>query len=164
MTRPRRRRRQPPDPLGHPDPAAAADPFGLADRQWPADGGGWLVAAGRAAEPVRAFLVRHAHARDRATFAALAGKLRGRAQPAADDSLGVLAPAFVTSELKEAFAIGFLLLLPFLVIDLVVGMSLGALGLVQTSPAVVSLPLKLLLFVAVDGWRLLVEGLVLGYS
>ncbi|MCB1002678.1 MAG: EscR/YscR/HrcR family type III secretion system export apparatus protein, partial [Acidimicrobiales bacterium] len=52
----------------------------------------------------------------------------------------------------------------FLVIDLVVGMSLGALGLVQTSPAVVSLPLKLLLFVAVDGWRLLVEGLVLGYS
>jgi flagellar biosynthesis protein FliP len=75
----------------------------------------------------------------------------------------VLAPAFVTSELKEAFAIAVLLFLPFLVLDLVVGLTLAALGLHQTSPQVVALPLKLLLFVAVDGWRLLIEGLIRGY-
>jgi type III secretion protein R len=136
---------------------------GLADRQWPQGAQGWLSAADRAAVPVKAFLAKHAHARDRASFAELAGKLRG-GPPAKDDDFAVLAPAFVTSELAEAFAIGFLLLLPFLVIDLVVGISLGSLGLQSTSPTAVSLPLKLLLFVAVDGWRLVIEGLVLGYT
>lgn len=133
------------------------------DRAWPQDAAGWLAAADRGTEPVRAFLAQHAHGDDRDTFAALASRLRG-GDPVASDELAVLAPAFVTSELSEAFAIGFLLLLPFLVIDLVVGLSLAALGLAGTSPAVVALPLKLLLFVAVDGWRLLVEGLVLGYA
>ena len=80
------------------------------------------------------------------------------------DELWVLAPAFVTTELKEAFAIAVLLFIPFLVIDLVVGLSLAALGLNTTSPSVVALPLKLLLFVAIDGWRLVVEGLVRGYA
>lgn len=134
----------------------------LETRAWPEDATGWLGAADRAAEPVRGFLARHAHGDDRATFAGLATRLAGA--PVADDDLRVLAPAFVTSELAEAFAIGFLLLLPFLVIDLVVGLSLAALGLAATSPQVIALPLKLLLFVAVDGWRLLVEGLVLGYA
>jgi type III secretion protein R len=143
-----------------PPPAAGG---GLEARAWPDGATGWLGAADRAAEPVRGFLARHAHGDDRATFAGLASRLRGGA-PVADDDLAVLAPAFVTSELAEAFAIGFLLLLPFLVVDLVVGLSLGALGLTATSPAVVALPVKLLLFVAVDGWRLLVEGLVLGYA
>jgi len=133
------------------------------NRDWPEGAVGWVAAADRAAVPVRAFLAKHAHRRDRDTFVGLASRLRdGRA--VADDELAVLAPAFVTSELAEAFAIGFLVLLPFLVIDLVVGMSLAALGLNATSPQVVALPLKLLLFVAVDGWRLLVEGLVLGYT
>jgi type III secretion protein R len=134
----------------------------LADRQWPDGQDQWLAAADRAEVPVKAFLAKHAHAHDRDTFVELASKLRGA--PVADDDLAVLAPAFVTSELAEAFAIGFLLLLPFLVIDLVVGISLQSLGLAQTSPQAVALPLKLLLFVAVDGWRLLVEGLVLGYT
>jgi len=149
---------QPVPPL---DPEAPAPT--LADRAWPEGKAGWLDAATRASTPVRAFLLRHAHADDRATFQELAGKLRGGRQVASDD-LAVLAPAFVTSELAEAFAIGFLVLLPFLVIDLVVGMSLASLGLQATSPQVVALPLKLLLFVAVDGWRLLIEGLVLGYA
>jgi type III secretion protein R len=142
---------------------ASADDDSLAARDWPDDAAGWLAATDRAKEPVRTFLARHAHADDRATFAGLASRMRDGAA-VADDDLAVLAPAFVTSELAEAFAIGFLLLLPFLVIDLVVGLSLGALGLGATSPAVVALPLKLLLFVAIDGWRLLVEGLVLGYA
>jgi len=133
------------------------------DRDWPEGTVAWLSAADRAAAPVRTFLAKHAHGRDRATFVGLASRLRG-GKPVAEDDLAVLAPAFVTSELAEAFAIGFLLLLPFLVIDLVVGMSLAALGLNATSPQVVALPLKLLLFVAVDGWRLLVDGLVLGYA
>ena len=152
-----------PTPTPTPSPAPSGDPAAWADRAWPSSTAQWLGAAARAEAPVVAFLSRHAHARDRATFATLASRLRGGA-PVADDRLVVLAPAFITSELKEAFAIGLLLLLPFLVIDLVVGMSLAALGLAQTSPSVVALPVKLLLFVAVDGWRLLVEGLVLGYA
>ena len=115
----------------------------------------------RALEPLRAFLGRHASAADRATFVRLAGEL-GR--PATGDELWVLAPAFVTSELQEAFAIAVLVFIPFLVIDLVVGLTLAALGLSMTSPQAVALPLKLLLFVAVDGWRLLAEGLIKGYT
>ena len=122
----------------------------------------WLAAADRAQVPIRAFLARHAHAEDRATFTALARDLRGH--EVADDDLLVLAAAFVTSELAEAFAIAFLVFLPFLVLDLVVGIGLGALGLTSTPPSTVSLPLKLVLFVAVDGWRLLVDGLARGYT
>lgn len=122
----------------------------------------WLGAADRAQGPVKAFLARHAHAEDRATFVALARDLRGADVP--EDDLLVLAAAFVTSELTEAFAIAFLVFLPFLVLDLVVGIGLGALGLTSTPPSTVSLPLKLVLFVAVDGWRLLVDGLVRGYT
>ena len=141
---------------------AAAPGDTMATRQWPSDEQGWLAAADRAEPAVKAFLARHVHAHDRASFVELASKLRGA--PVADDDLAVLAPAFVTSELAEAFAIGFLLLLPFLVIDLVVGVSLQSLGLAQTSPQAVALPLKLLLFVAIDGWRLLAEGLLRGYA
>jgi type III secretion protein R len=122
----------------------------------------WLAAADRAQGPVKAFLAKHAHAEDRATFVALARDLRGA--DVAEDDLLVLAAAFVTSELTEAFAIAFLVFLPFLVLDLVVGIGLGALGLTSTPPSTVSLPLKLILFVAVDGWRLLVDGLARGYT
>ncbi|MEO1366988.1 MAG: flagellar type III secretion system pore protein FliP [Acidobacteriota bacterium] len=80
-----------------------------------------------------------------------------------EDDLLVLVPAFVLSELSEAFAIGFLLFLPFLVIDLVVGNILLAMGMHMLSPVVVSLPFKLLLFVMLDGWRLVVEGLLQPY-
>jgi len=142
--------------------APAGPPRNLAEQVVPDDARPGLEAAARAAAPVRAFLAKHAHAGDRAAFAAVASKLGGR--PVADDDLLVLAPAFVTSELQEAFAIGFLLLLPFLVLDLVVGLSLTSLGLNQVPPAAIALPLKLLLFVAIDGWRLLAEGLLRGYA
>lgn len=124
--------------------------------------GGWSAAAERGAEPIRAFLHKHAHADDRASFARVAAELRGG--PVADDDLTVLSVAFVTSELTEAFAIAFLVFVPFLVLDLIVGVGLGALGLNTVQPSTVSLPLKLLLFVAVDGWRLLFEGLLRGYA
>ena len=75
-----------------------------------------------------------------------------------DDDLTVLVPAFVVTELTEAFAIGFLVFLPFLVIDLVISNVLLALGMQMMSPTQVSLPFKLLLFVAIDGWGLLVAG------
>ena len=74
-----------------------------------------------------------------------------------------LVPAFVISELQQAFKIGFILFLPFLVIDLVVSNVLIALGMSMVSPFTISLPLKLILFVACDGWFLLCRGLVLGY-
>jgi flagellar biosynthesis protein FliP len=75
----------------------------------------------------------------------------------------VLAPAFLATELREAFAIAVLIFVPFLVIDLVAGLGLAALGLATTQPQTIALPLKLLLFVAVDGWRLLLESLLRGY-
>lgn len=123
-------------------------------------------AALRAREPVREFLARHAHARDRALFADLSRRLAEPADRAAvaDTDFLVLTPAFVTSELKEAFAIGFLLFLPFLIIDIVISNLLLSLGMHMLSPTTVSLPFKLLLFVLVDGWALLARGLVLSYA
>jgi type III secretion protein R len=85
-----------------------------------------------------------------------------RAAIGADDFL-VLVPAFLVTELKEAFQIGFFLFVPFLVIDLVVANILLALGMHMLSPTTISLPFKFLLFVLVDGWYLLTRGLVGGY-
>ncbi len=124
-----------------------------------------LASASRAAEPLRGFLARFARADDRATFLELARRLRrpeGRAAVAGTD-FAVLAPAFVVSELRRAFTIGFLVFLPFLVVDLAVANVLLALGLTQLSPTTIALPFKLLLFVAVDGWSLLARGLAAGY-
>jgi flagellar biosynthetic protein FliP len=82
----------------------------------------------------------------------------------ADVPLSVLLPAFLTSELKTAFQIGFLIFLPFLVIDMVVASILMALGMMMLSPMLVSLPIKLLLFVLVDGWALTVGSLAATYG
>ena len=79
------------------------------------------------------------------------------------DDFQVLIPAFVTSQLKEAFEVGFLLFVPFIIVDMVVANILLAMGMQMLSPSVISLPFKLLLFVVVDGWFLIVRGLVLSY-
>lgn len=125
-----------------------------------------VIAAGaRAAEPLKAFLARFARPEDRRLFLDLSRRLRppeGR-EAVGDADLAVLAPAFVISELRRAFAAGFLVFLPFLAVDLAVANVLLALGLTQLSPTAVSLPFKLLLFVAVDGWALLARGLTAGY-
>ncbi len=132
----------------------------------PGGDAGALAAGARAAVPLKDFLARFARADDREAFLDLARRLRPAA-PAAEvsgDDLAVLAPAFMVSELRRAFTIGFLVFLPFLLVDLVVANVLLALGLTQLSPTSVSLPLKLLLLVAVDGWRLLARGLALAYA
>ena len=123
-------------------------------------------AADRAKEPLRDFLLKHTGGRDRATFHALALKMRTPEERAGitDRDLAVIVPAFVTSELRRAFEIGFLLFLPFLVIDMVIANLLLALGMHMLSPTTVSLPFKLLLFVVADGWSLVVRGLVESYS
>ena len=124
-----------------------------------------LVAGSRAAQPLRNFLKQHGSHDDRMMFLDLARQLRGeeRAAEVGEDDLVVIVPAFVISELKGAFQIGFLVFLPFLVLDMVIANLLLALGMQSLSPTSVSLPFKLLLFVAVDGWSLLSQGLILGY-
>ncbi len=143
-----------------PSPGAPLD-FEQAVRELvPAKYQGDVDAAERALGPLKGFLAKHVDPRDRDTFIGLADRM-GR--KAGGDELWVLAPAFLTTELREAFAIAVLIFIPFLVIDLVVGLGLASLGLSQTKPEIVALPLKLLLFVAVDGWRLLVDALLRGY-
>jgi type III secretion protein R len=119
-----------------------------------------LDAAGRALVPLKVWLGKHAAAADKETFVALAKKM---GKEVTGDELWVLAPAFIASELREAFAIAVLVFLPFLIIDLVVALGLASLGLQASSPQTVALPFKLLLFVAVDGWRLLLDSLLRGY-
>jgi type III secretion protein R len=82
----------------------------------------------------------------------------------ADDDMVVLLPSFVASELTRAFEIGFLLYLPFLLIDIVVSNVLMAMGMMMVQPTLISIPLKLLLFVSIDGWSRLMHGLVLSYG
>lgn len=116
-------------------------------------------------EPMRDFLKNNSSEKERARFFLVAKNARPepeRAKVGADD-LAVLVPSFVVTELTEAFAIGFLIYLPFLVIDLVIANVLLALGMQMLSPTQVSLPFKLLLFVAIDGWGLLAQALVQGY-
>jgi type III secretory pathway component EscR len=123
-----------------------------------------LVDAGK--EPLRAFLTRHSSDDERAFFLRSAQRLlppARRADLTASDFI-VIIPAFTVSELTAAFQIGFLIFLPFLIIDLVVSNILLALGMMMLSPTTVSLPFKLLLFVLIDGWAKLVHGLVLTYA
>lgn len=124
-----------------------------------------LTAGTRAREPLRAFLIKKVTTKDRALFYSLALKLRKAEDRAgiSDTDFLIITPAFVVSELKEAFQIGFLLFVPFLVIDMVVANILLALGMQMLSPTTISMPFKLLLFVLVDGWYLIAKGLVIGY-
>ncbi len=125
-----------------------------------------LAGLGQVSQPLREFLVKHGSPEERARFVELARELRPpeEASLVAETDLAVIVPAFVLSELKEAFQIGFLVFLPFLVLDMVIANVLLALGMQSLSPSQVSLPFKILLFVAVDGWSLLARGLVLGYA
>ncbi len=125
-----------------------------------------VQAAKVAREPLRDFLVKHCHDKDRALFFNLAKKMREKEdRPEVNENdFTIIMPAFVVSELKEAFQIGFIVFLPFIVIDMVVANILLALGIFMLSPITISLPFKLLLFVLIDGWYLLAKGLVLGYQ
>jgi type III secretion protein R len=134
-----------------------------------------MVRDGTAAvrEPMREFLNKNSSEREKLRFLNVARDSRKQeaeakgdplsAAPVEADDLTVLVPAFVVTELTEAFALGFLLFLPFLVIDLVVSNVLLSLGMQMMNPTQVSMPFKLLLFVAIDGWGLLAQALVAGY-
>lgn len=118
------------------------------------------------AEPLRVFLERHAGASEKVVFAQLGVAMYPESDRdlAAEGAPLVLVSAFVLTELKEAFIIGFVVFIPFLVVELAVANILLSLNMHMLNPTSVSLPFKLLLFVLVDGWTLLVQGLILGYG
>jgi flagellar biosynthesis protein FliP len=117
-----------------------------------------MQALERALIPIRAFMLKHTRERDLALFI----KMAGNAMPNTADDVATttLVPAYMISELKTAFQIGFVLFIPFLVIDLAVSSVLLSMGMMQLPPVVVSMPFKILLFVMVDGWYLIVGSLV----
>ncbi|MDF1485763.1 flagellar type III secretion system pore protein FliP [Ramlibacter sp. H39-3-26] len=119
-------------------------------------------AASRAEVPMREFMLKQTRQSDFALFARLA-KLAPEVT-AQTAPLRVLVPAFVTSELKSAFQIGFMIFIPFLVIDIVVSSVLMSLGMMMLSPVLVALPFKLMLFVLADGWNLLIGSLAASFA
>jgi flagellar biosynthetic protein FliP len=116
----------------------------------------------RSSEPLKAFMQKNVREKDLVLFSDLSREPR----PATPDemSLRILVPAFMISELKRAFEIGFLLFLPFLIIDLVVASVLMSMGMMMLPPVVVSLPFKLIFFVLVDGWSLVAGSLIQSYG
>jgi flagellar biosynthetic protein FliP len=121
-----------------------------------------VQALDRAQAPLREFMFRQTRTKDIALFASMAKLKRPRTR--ADIPTYVLIPAFVISELKTAFQIGFLIFLPFLVIDLVVSSTLMSMGMIMLPPVFISLPFKILLFVLVDGWNLVTQSLVESFN
>jgi flagellar biosynthetic protein FliP len=120
-----------------------------------------LEAIDKAEAPLREFMIKQTRRKDLGVVLKLAG---GQTYPSAHDvPFRILVPAFVTSELKSGFEIGFLIFLPFLVIDIVVAAVMMSLGMMLLSPISVSLPLKLALFVLIDGWTLVVGSLAQGF-
>ena len=117
-------------------------------------------------DPVKAYLIRFAKPGERQFFLSSTARIWPESARAnvKDDDFIILLPAFVSSELTRAFEIGFLLFLPFLIIDIIVSNILMAMGMMMVSPTLISLPLKLFLFVAVDGWSRLMHGLILSYE
>ena len=112
----------------------------------------------RGVEPFRAFMLKQVRKEDIALFV----KLSGAERPANEREVATttLAPAFILSELRTAFLIGFVIFVPFIIIDLIVSAALSAIGMVMLPPVLISLPFKLLLFVAADGWSLVVQSLI----
>lgn len=115
----------------------------------------------KASEPFRTFMLKQTREADIELFVRISGK--GELRGPEDVPFSILLPAYVTSELKTAFQIGFLIFLPFLVIDLVVASVLMSMGMMMLSPMIISLPFKLMLFVLADGWSLIMEMLAASF-
>lgn len=126
----------------------------------------WERAAEGAKGPVKEYLQRFTSAKEREFFMTATARIWSEEaqQQVSSEDLIILVPSFIVSELTRAFEIGFLLYLPFIVIDLVVSAVLMSLGMIMVSPLVISVPFKLFLFVIVDGWSRLMHGLVLSYG
>jgi len=116
----------------------------------------------RTAAPMKVFMLRHTRKKDLGLFLRIAKAPAPKTK--ADVPMECLLPAFLISELKTAFEIGFMIFLPFLVVDMVVASILLSMGMMMLPPVVISLPFKVLLFVLVDGWYLIVGSLVRGYT
>lgn len=123
---------------------------------------GFWVAVDKAQEPAKAFMLKNTYDRDLQLFLSLQ---EGQPAPknATEVPITVVIPAFIISELKTAFIIGFYLFIPFLIIDLIVASALMGMGMMMLPPTVVSLPAKLLVFVLADGWGVLVQAILAGY-
>ena len=120
------------------------------------------VALERALTPVRGFMFKHTRSKDLEVFMAASGATRPKTR--ADVSTFQLIPAYVLSELKTAFQMGFMLYIPFLVLDMVVASILMAMGMMMLPPILISLPFKVMLFVLVDGWNLLAGSLIKSFA
>jgi type III secretion protein R len=127
--------------------------------------GSIFAAADKAKEPLREFLLKHSDPRERAFFLKTQQRIGdpSRVSEITERDFIVIIPAFVVKELTVAFEIGFMLFLPFLIIDLVISNILLAMGMMMLSPVTISLPFKILMFVLVEGWVKLSHGLVLSY-
>ncbi|MFT6260329.1 MAG: flagellar biosynthetic protein FliP [Bermanella sp.] len=121
-----------------------------------------LEALKQASIPIKEFMLAQVRATDLNLFVRLSGQTD--IQGPMDTPLHILIPAFVTSELKTAFQIGFMLFIPFLIIDLVIASVLMAMGMMMLSPVIISLPFKIMLFVLIDGWALVVGTLAASYG
>ena len=120
-------------------------------------------AAAKAGEPFREFMLGQIREEDMGLFIRLAGD-EGKYDRAEDVPYSILLPSFVTSELKTAFQIGFMIFIPFLIIDMVVASVLMAMGMMMLSPMIISLPFKIMLFVLVDGWTLIMGTLAASFG
>jgi flagellar biosynthesis protein FliP len=116
----------------------------------------------RAVEPMRSFMFKQTREKDLSLFISMAKLQAPKNQ--SEVPTHVLIPAFIISELKTAFQMGFLILIPFLIIDMVVSSTLMSMGMVMLPPAIISLPFKILLFVLVDGWHLLIKSLMMSFG
>lgn len=120
--------------------------------------GNIVLAIAEGSKPLKEFMLKQTREEDLAFFVE---KTRGEAPNSPDElTLWEVSPAYIISEMKTAFEIGFIIFIPFIVLDLVVANILLALGMFMLSPTIISLPFKLLIFIAVDGWSLIVKGLV----
>ncbi|ARP89636.1 EscR/YscR/HrcR family type III secretion system export apparatus protein [Bordetella genomosp. 9] len=153
-----------PPPVSRYAPSGASTPDGPGAASGKLDR--MLDAVQRGAAPMRAFMMKFSKPAHRQFFVDTAASLwgEGAVRGLQEDNFFVLVPAFVLSQLNSAFQVGFLLYLPFIIIDLIVSNVLLAMGMMMVSPVTIAIPLKLFLFVMLDGWTLLIKGLVLSYS
>ncbi len=121
-----------------------------------------VMAINEGSKPLKEFMMKQTRESDLAFFV----ELKRKEPPKTPEEITIweVAPAYILSELKTAFEIGFIIYVPFIVLDLVVANILLALGMMMLSPTIISLPFKLLIFIAVDGWALIVQGLVQSYN
>ena len=121
-----------------------------------------IAAIDEGSKPLKEFMLKQTREKDLVFFVELSQK----AKPKSPDELTIwqVAPAYIISELKTSFEISFIIFVPFIILDLVVANILLALGMMMLSPTIISMPFKLLIFIAVDGWTLIVQGLVSSYN